>query len=34
MFESCGNREPHNHHVYEVDGEYCECAGIPTRVED
>jgi hypothetical protein len=33
-YESCGNQDPHNHHVYEVDGEYRECAGIPSRSED
>jgi hypothetical protein len=33
-YVNCGRTDPHNHHVYEQDGEYAECAGIPTRVED
>lgn len=32
-YTSCGNTNPHNHHEYEVDGEWYECAGIPSRTD-
>lgn len=34
VFVTCGDITPHNHHVYEIDGEYFRCAGIPSRTGD